>query len=302
MPPIDPKSKATLIATLGTEPQVVTSAVDLLLKKSIVVSEVIIVHTSPESASIQNAINRLQDDFSRSVNANIIFRMMPLSDDEGHPLADVETPQAAHYAFKTLYQIIRSIKKEGQIVHLSIAGGRKTLALYGMAAAQLLFDEDDCLWYLFSSGDFLSSKRLHPTPEDEVSLVPIPVILWSQVSPLVSDLREIDDPFEAVKQVEALRLTEKRETARGFVYGVLTPAERKVVEVLVRDGLSDVEIAERLFLSPRTVEQHLRSAYVKAAAHWEMENVNRAQLVALLQYFYITKLRENPQDKTRPKH
>lgn len=211
---------------------------------------------------------------------------------------DVETPQAARCAFTALYQIIRSVKRDGKIVHLSIAGGRKTLALYGMVAAQLLFDEADCLWYLFSSGDFLASKRLHPASEDVVTLVPIPVILWSKVSPFVSDLREVKDPFEAVKQVEELQLIEKRDYARSFIYGSLTPAERRVVEILVRDGLSDSEIGERLVLSPRTVEQHLRSAYAKAADHWEMENVNRAQLVTLLQYFFITQLRENPQDKS----
>ncbi len=222
--------------------------------------------------------------------------MVPLVDDLGHPLSDVETPQAAQSAFKALYQLIRSVKKRGNVIHLSIAGGRKTLALYAMVAAQLLFDENDRLWYLFSSGDYLASKRLHPSPNDDVSLVPIPVILWSKVSPMAAQLREVDDPFEAIQRIEDLRLQEKLENAREFINGSLTQAEKRVVEILVRDGLSDVEIAERLFLSPRTVEQHLRSAYLKAAAHWGLKNVNRAQLVALLQYFFITRLGENTQD------
>ncbi len=293
-----PRLSASLIATLGTEPQVVSSTVDLLINKGISLSEVFIVHTTSNNSFLANAINRIREDFENSIRADeISLHMVPLVDEMGQPLSDVETPRAARCVFKAIYQLIRRIKNEGNVVHLSIAGGRKTLALYAMVAAQLLFDENDRLWYLFSSGDFLSSKRLHPTPEDEASLVPIPVILWSRISPLVSDLREIDDPFEAIKQVETLRLMEKREIARSFIYGSLTPAERRVVEILVRDGLSDSEIGERLVLSPRTVEQHLRSAYVKAADHWEMENVNRAQLVTLLQYFFITQLRENPQDK-----
>lgn len=293
-----PRIPASFIATIGTEPQVVSSAVDLLINKGVQLSEVIVIHTISDNSLISNAIDRIKEDFSNSpYPGELALRMVPLIDELGHPLSDVETPQAARSAFKTLYQLIRSTKKDGKVVHLSIAGGRKTLALYGMVAAQLLFDETDHLWYLFSSGDFLASKRLHPTPDDNVTLVPIPVILWSEVSPLAADLREIDDPFEAIKQVEDLQLIEKRDHARSFIYGSLTPSERRAVEILVRDGLSDVDIAERLYLSPRTVEQHLRSAYAKAADHWEMENVNRAQLVTLLQYFFITQLRENPQDR-----
>jgi DNA-binding CsgD family transcriptional regulator len=56
--------------------------------------------------------------------------------------------------------------------------------------------------------------------------------------------------------------------------------------LLVRDGLSQNEIAEHLSLSPRTVEQHLRSAYRKAADHWQLESMNQTQLVRLLMPFW----------------
>lgn len=292
-----PRISASFIATLGAEPQVVSAALDLLINQGVLLSELIVIHTTSSNPLISNAINRLKEDFSNSeYSRKLALHMVPLVDDLGHPLSDVETPQAAQSAFKALYQLIRSVKKRGNVIHLSIAGGRKTLALYAMVAAQLLFDENDRLWYLFSSGDYLASKRLHPSPNDDVSLVPIPVILWSKVSPMAAQLREVDDPFEAIQRIEDLRLQEKLENAREFINGSLTQAEKRVVEILVRDGLSDVEIAERLFLSPRTVEQHLRSAYLKAAAHWGLKNVNRAQLVALLQYFFITRLGENTQD------
>src|SRR5690242_6091812 len=42
----------------------------------------------------------------------------------------------------------------------------------------------------------------------------------------------------------------------------LTAQERQIAE-LARDGLSNPEIGARLFLSPRTLEWHLRNVFIK---------------------------------------
>lgn len=286
-----------LIATLGTEPQVVTATIDLLCQRNYHLEDVVIVHTSGEVSSITTAVEVLRDALSApQYSGKFRVEFVELSDDLGNALTDVADAEDARAAFRGLYKLIKGKKKKGSRIHLSVTGGRKTLALYGLTAAQLLFDENDRLWYLFSSGDFLSSKRLHPNSDDEVTLVNIPVILWSCVSPVMADLTEVEDPFEAVNRVEALRLKEKYDKARTFILGSLTPAERRVVEALVVDGLSDHEIGHNLSISPRTVEQHLRSAYQKASDHWEIDDVNRTQLITLVQYFFINQLGENPHD------
>ena len=48
----------------------------------------------------------------------------------------------------------------------------------------------------------------------------------------------------------------------GAGVDALTPAERRIAE-LAAQGTTNREIARRLYLSPKTVEMHLRSCYRK---------------------------------------
>jgi CRISPR-associated Csx14 family protein len=289
------KSSSTiLIATLGTEAQVITAALDLLIQQGEAVIRLEVLHTNAPHTAVEAGLERLTHATVRDYYPDTRFVFVPLTTPSGSPLADIKTPQDGEDSFKGLYRRVWMAKQAGERVHLLVAGGRKLLSIYGMLSAQLLFDEEDHLWYLYSSGNFLTSKRLHPQAGDEAALVPIPVILWSRVSPAFSRLQQADEPSIALQQVEALQLREKMETCRAFVLGSLTPAEERVVRLLVIHGLSDLEIGEQLYLSARTVEQHLRSAYQKAAEHWEMESLTRTQLVSLLNLYYATEIRGKP--------
>ncbi|MEW6180385.1 MAG: CRISPR-associated ring nuclease [Chloroflexota bacterium] len=291
------RPRPILIATLGSEPQVVTAGLDLLLADGVGIRHVEVVHTTAPGTPIDDALSRLKAAAADYTNPSISFSFFALEED-GRPFADTESRAAGEAVLRLIYRRIAHAKHEGETVHLLIAGGRKTMSIYGMVAAQMLFDEEDRLWHLYSAGDFLTSKRLHPRRGDAVQLAPIPVVRWGELSPAWLNLRGIADPWAALEAIRRLQLERRREDIHRFLMEKLTPAERQVVEMLVTTGWSDREIAAQLYLSPRTVEQHLRAAYGKAAGHWGMESVNRTQLVALLQLYFADKLGENPHDNS----
>lgn len=290
------QSNATLFSTLGTEPQVVTAFVDLITRQGISIDSLHILHTIGGDKRIDQATETLREEFA---NSSSIYKIHfhAIANLQGHPYPDIDSSESVEAFFRLLYLLIWQEKQANHAVHICIAGGRKTMAVYGMSAAQLLFDERDRLWHLFSAGSFLESKRLYPQPGDDVHLVSIPVIPWSSLSPVFTNLSGIQDPYTALEQVARLRLRERYDEARIFALSLLTPAEQRVVRLLALEGLSDQEIAERLMVSPRTVEQHLRAAYAKAEEHWQVEKITRTQLIALLQYFFSTQIGENPHDK-----
>jgi DNA-binding CsgD family transcriptional regulator len=121
---------------------------------------------------------------------------------------------------------------------------------------------------LHSSGGFCRPARLADAYQAELNLVSEGLApgelerAWAQGTSLTS--------AEAVAY--ALRgRGSRRRPERGP--DALTPAERSVVTLVV-DGLNNTEIADRLFISPRTVQSHLRKAFVK------LEVTTRGQLQA----------------------
>lgn len=66
----------------------------------------------------------------------------------------------------------------------------------------------------------------------------------------------------ARRELQATGETVRRRASASTAGDELTPQERQIA-LLVRDGLSNPEVGTRLFLSPRTVEWHLRKIFDK---------------------------------------
>jgi len=275
---------SVLIAPVGSKPQLVTIALDLVLERGENVQEVIVLHTTLHRPATRIAVARLGQEFHR---AYPVVRLRPicLCDERGMPLDDVDSAPAAREAFRVLYREVKAAKQAGRRVHLSIAGGRKIIAVYGMAVGQLLFDENDRVWHIFSVPALIESKALHPGP-GEAALIRVPVLRWSEISPALTDLVLSDDPFEALRRQEELRRADAQRLAREFIERELSPAEREVVRLVVCEGLTDAEIGERTCRSTKTVGHHLSSAYQKARATFGLTRADRHTLTALLAAYY----------------
>jgi CRISPR-associated protein Csx14 len=248
----------TLIATLGSEPQVVTLALDLLRDKGFSISEVIVLHTGGKA--VQPALKRLAHEFSQPGARKY---QTVLIEHEGWPVADFQTEAETTALLRTLYRTILAEKRAGKAVHLSIAGGRKPMAVYGMVVAQLLFDEDDRVWHLLSEdwrpGD---EQVMHVRPGDRVSLVPIPVLRWGSVSPVLTELAVREDPWEAIQAQRSIKQEEERRRKREFIEYRLTPAERELVR-LACTGLDNATLARRLHKSEKTIANQFTAIYEK---------------------------------------
>ncbi len=263
---------ATLIATLGTEPQGVTWMLDWLLARGFAIGEVLVLHTT--ASVIEPALNILQNEFAGSY-PGIRYRAEAVQGDDG-PIQDIASEKDTWAFLRAVYRAIRQTKRAGRAVHLSLTGGRKTMAVYAMVAAQLLFDENDRAWHMISEVHWSGAvRRMHATPLDRFQVVSVPVVRWSDAAVVQVLLAEVDDPWEALRRQQEFTLQEVIRRRREFWDHHLTPALREVAELLVREGLDNAEIARRLHKSEHTIANQLTRIY-RAFEEWRGAHTGKA--------------------------
>lgn len=190
------------------------------------------------------------------------------------PIADIGTQAALTATFRTFFQTALAVKNRHEALHICIAGGRKTMAVYGMMTAQLLFDEGDHLWHLLSPREMQDEKRMRLQDGDEASLVQIPIIRASSLPTNVL-MDEIDDPDKAVALLEGRRAAE----LSTFVERILTGRERELLRMMVLSPEKTYkQWAAAMGVTNNTLKKHVEAVYGKTADYFALENVKKATL------------------------
>lgn len=251
---------AVLIATLGVEPQVVTIALDRLLAGGHPIAEVVVVCTA--SPGVHAALATLEAEFAARVYPGVSLRPVPVMARCG-AVDDFRTAEELRALLGTLYREVRGARRGGRTVHLLVSGGRKVMGIMAMVVAQLLFGPEDRVWHLITEGwQPGDARRLHLDARDEVWLVPVPVLRWSEATILLRTVAELNDPAEVVAWYERLSRRAREREKEHFIRHWLSPAEQAVVR-LACQGLDNAAIAAALHKSKQTVANQLRAVYDK---------------------------------------
>jgi CRISPR-associated Csx14 family protein len=243
-----------LVATLGLQPQVITRSLDILLADiEPDLAEVILIHTSawpyknpPNWPSLAEFRAHLEKTYPR-----LRCCWIPIRDAEGNEARDVETPEMAAQVFRIIFREVKRVKQSGRRLHGLIAGGRKSMIVYTMVSAQLLFDIEDRLWHLFSR-DEGPAPHLSPENRHYSQLIEIPVLHLAGIMPMVRSLiLDNDDPIAAVGLFREHENRERMLRLRDF-YESCDVVDQQIL-LLAYQGYSNGQIADTVYLHETTV-------------------------------------------------
>lgn len=303
------------LATLGNAPQVITLALDQLLPQHPFV-EICVIHTddTPDTTPpttrlghMHETVQQLDKEFRNPVSQEappgeqawlvdypvngryyrFTYRRIRIQKEtqapgqlvKNTPVKDVETEANAQAAFRTIFRTVQHYKNQRAIIHFNIAGGRKSMAVFAMAAAQVLFTPGDQLWHVVSKDEFQQSQAMHDTAAQS-RLVPIPFVSISTINPVLGMLISSNDPYDIIRAQEnylhLMDLQRKEKFLRQLNF------DEYQILVGVAQGLSNDEIGARLKkrLAGKTVANKLTTIYET----------------------YMVAITEIPTDISRPSH
>ncbi|RMH79719.1 MAG: CRISPR-associated protein Csx14 [Calditrichaeota bacterium] len=251
------KKQEVLIATLGVSPQIVTICLDLLAQQTVQVEEVVSIYTA--NRQVKTALAQLDAELQRM--GGPVHRPVLIGNDK-KVVQDFLTADDATLLLQILYREVKCQKDMQRRVHLLIAGGRRVMSAYALVVAQLLFDEHDHCWHLFS--DFWQNDRsckMHIEPGDYAVLVPVPVLRWSPMVMRDAELAFGDDPWQVIAHQQELQQRERDVHLQAFLKSL--PRAQREVARLMAEGLDNNAIAARRHTSPNTVTKQVSAIYAE---------------------------------------
>ena len=264
-----------LVATLGTEPQVVFLAYQLLAQRKETIHQVLVFHTRSPKREVKAAVDAIKSTWPRLAPRSPL-ELIAL------PVDDLNSENALRRAYSSIREGIFRLKEQGFHLHLCISGGRKPLALAAFLTAQFLFGPEDKFWYLYSPPDVEALGMSFSLRDSRVKLIELPVPIWTELPLFLAAVSRYRDPWTAAEAQRTFIQQAERCRWAEFFQQKLTPAERGVIEALVLHGGSNAELARKLGKSSRTVGHQLASVYRKLRSELgERIPIDRATVASL---------------------
>jgi CRISPR-associated protein Csx14 len=247
----------TLIALLGGQPQVVTFTLDLLLARGEKINQVVILYPS-SNARYHNAYLRLAQEFTgdRYLNQPCHLRNVTVNLG-GVPLDDVRSPGEVEAVRRSLHELLADLKDSDHILHLSLTGGRRIMALIALSAAMQYLTPADRIWHIHTPADFIEEARdgriMHAPPEAGVQLVSVPFVPWAAYFPGLAPL--LARSQQELREADFGWLDEEERERCRRVWEDLTMRRRDVLRAFAL-GLARQQTAAKLVIEPSTVDSH----------------------------------------------
>lgn len=248
--------RTVLAATLGGQPQVVTFALDALLNQGHTIDEVVVVHLG--GVRYRQAFLRLAEAFpgDRYQGQPCHFRGVAVRR-QGRVLDDIHDTGDGDALWRTIHELVATLKAGEQRLHLLLTGGRRLMALMAVSAAMLHLEHGDKVWHLYTPDAVRERARdgalLHVAPADGVRLIEVPLAPLGAYFP---GLRPLLNAAPAEVIADRTRWLDRAEQERcQAVISRLTMRQIEVLQALAA-GLSPQEVASRLSITIGTVDAH----------------------------------------------
>ncbi|MBW7886061.1 MAG: histidine kinase [Caldilineaceae bacterium] len=277
---------ATLVATLGGQPQVITFALDALLRRGETIGEVYVLHLSLDNPRTRQALARLAQEFvdDQYGDRHCRLRRVPIAVN-GKALEDIRTEAGATATWQVIRDLLAGLKEQNRRLHLCLSGGRRLMAMLAMSAAALLCDHQDHVWHMYTPDALREQAEggaiMHVGPESGMQLIQTPIVPWGEYFPALRTLAQTSVQSAG----EQLRwLTAAGEQQCRQVYERLSLREREVLRAFAR-GLRPQEVADELMIGLSTVNSHKTVILAECRAAWEIGDKTRLDYRFLREHF-----------------
>lgn len=176
-----PYPRRILLAVTGLTPQVITETLYALAvqrQPAFIPTDIhlLTTHEGAEAARLgllsdePGWFYRLCEDYALPPIRFDVSHIHTLVDDQGQPLSDIRTPADNQRAADTITELVRHFTADPTAaLHVSIAGGRKTMGYYLGYALSLFGRPQDCLSHVLVSEPFEGCPDFYyPTPYNRV--------------------------------------------------------------------------------------------------------------------------------------